>query len=295
MKASIRIKTIDKASLGTAEKHGKRLDETSQARRLNDNRPLVYQGLNLQNLYDNHIKNCKKNASLKKPIQHAFVQFPIDIEPNKENQHKFLKSAVEFINQTHGGQAVFAARLDRDEAGKHGVDVFFCEKYIKKTKSRGEELWITNSKHGKILCEKHRDEIERRNNGVFNTTPRSCGMALQSEFRNFLENKHNIKLDPKKEKTSKKQDRLTPELYKIHKLKGKLHHFRKAMRFFKKNFENLEDVIHPAITKALNNPFYTGVTAEKEAPKPQKSATETPPRRSRTDEDIGHTAAGMKM
>ncbi|MEJ5143688.1 hypothetical protein, partial [Gluconobacter albidus] len=61
-----------------------------------------------------------------------------------------LNEAVAFINASHGGRAVFRARLDRDEVGRHGVDVFYAPKYEKVTR-RGKvvEDWISLSKFGK--------------------------------------------------------------------------------------------------------------------------------------------------
>lgn len=245
MKASVRVVSLTTEGLGKQEKHGKRLDDTSQMRRINDNPPLVMGGLDLQDLYFQHIKGCKKNASLKKATQHALLQFPIDLKPTEKNQQEFLKASVEFINKTYGGNAVFAARLDRDEAGKHCVDVFFVEKYIKTTKARGEELWISNSKHGKELCERHRAEITRRCKKGFNTGPSAVGMALQSEFRDFLTSKYNFKLDAKKQKTSKKKDRLSPEAYKIKKLMLEVESLKAMNEQFKRAFKIIGEAIAP--------------------------------------------------
>ena len=40
-----------------------------------------------------------------------------------------LRHAVAFANGYHGGDAVFAARLDRDEEGRHTVDVFLMPRH----------------------------------------------------------------------------------------------------------------------------------------------------------------------
>jgi hypothetical protein len=263
MKASIRVASLNTEGLGKQEQHGKRLDDTSQMRRVNDNPPFVIGGLDLQDLYFQHIKDCKKNASLKKPIQHALLQFPIDLKPTEKNQKEFLRASVEFINSRFGGDAVFAARLDRDEAGQHCVDVFFVEKYTKVTKTRGEENWISNSKHGKELCERHRDEIERRSNGKFNTRPRAVGIALQNEFRGFLTSKYKLKMDQKKWKTSKKKDRLTPEGYKLKKLMLENASLKATHEQFKNVFKIIGEAIGPFadqlplnIQKVLSGDFF---------------------------------------
>ena len=62
-----------------------------------------------------------------------------------------LANAVQFVNLNHGGNAVFHARLDRDEVGRHGVDVFFAPRYVKPTKRRNDE-WISLTKFGKALA-----------------------------------------------------------------------------------------------------------------------------------------------
>jgi|GEM_PF-6334148 len=56
-----------------------------------------------------------------------------------------------FINFQHGHEAVFHARLDRDEAGQHVVDVFYAPRYVKSTKRKTEE-WVSLTKFGKELA-----------------------------------------------------------------------------------------------------------------------------------------------
>lgn len=154
------------------------------------------------------------NKGLKRPVMHALVQFPTQLQVNESNERRMLAYAIQFINETHGDDAVFSARLDRDESGRHTVDVFYSPKYRKITKSRGEETWVSTTKHGKELCEKHRDEIERRHNGLFLKGPRQVGMAMQSELRAFLVKK-NLNLDAKREKNHGLTDRVEPEVYKV--------------------------------------------------------------------------------
>jgi len=221
MKASVRSTSLtvsgtgDK-SLGGMEKHGKRLDGTSQERCIHpDREPLIWGGLDLHDRFKKHVVDAKMNKGLKRPVMHALVQFPTEINPTLSNQKKMLRMAVEFINTTHGGDAVFAARLDRDEQGQHSVDVFYSPKYIKTTKARGDELWISNSKHGKELCEKHRNTIvTRHRDGKFDTSPRSVGIALQEELHAFMA-KYGVKLEERKKKDRKGPDRLSPEAYKV--------------------------------------------------------------------------------
>ncbi|MCA0943269.1 hypothetical protein LCM28_25580 [Salipiger pacificus] len=154
------------------------------------------------------------NKGLKRPVMHALVQFPPQVRVTEKSERAMLDAAVSFINETHGGQAVFAARLDRDEAGRHSVDVFYAPCYIKTTKARGDERWISTTKHGKELCQKHRDEIIRRSaSGQFASGPRQVGMAMQSELLAFLRMR-GLKLEQKSEKDYRCADRLEPEAYK---------------------------------------------------------------------------------
>lgn len=220
MKACIRANSLTlggsgEKSLGGMEKHGLRDDKTSQERRVRDLSPLVYGGLNLRQLFDEHVSGARMNKGLKRPAMHALVQFPTNIPITPTNEKKMLKMAVQFINETHGGDAVFAARMDRDEEGRHNVDVFYAPKYEKITKSKGAEIWISNSKHGKELCHKHKEAIvTRHREGKFTTGPRQVGIALQEELHAFFR-RYNINLDERKKKDRPGPDRLSPEARKV--------------------------------------------------------------------------------
>lgn len=218
MKASIRVNSLTTSgtgdkSLGGMERHGKRQDRTSQMRRTNDAEPLVWGSLDLSEAFRAHVDGCRTNKGLKRPVLHALVQFPKQIDATPEQQKWFLDAAVEFINSTHGGDAVFAARMDRDETGRNVVDVFYAPKYEKITKSRGAEMWISPTKHGKSLCEKHREEIVTRHDGSFLTGPRQVGIALQAELYDWLRARK-FPLEDRKRKRHGWRDRLSPEAWK---------------------------------------------------------------------------------
>tara|TARA_R100000935_G_scaffold25061_1_gene44699 strand:- start:996 stop:1988 length:993 start_codon:yes stop_codon:yes gene_type:complete len=205
-------------SLGGMEKHGKRQDKPSQMRCVRGVDPLVYGTLDLREAYDSHMSAVRTNTGMKPPVLHGIIKFPNDLKVNASNEKKMLTAAVNFINTTHGGSAVFAARLDRDEAGQHVVDVFYAPKYEKVTKTRkGEEVrtwWMSTTKHGKDLCEKHREEIKSRNDErKFTTGPRQVGIALQSELYDYL-GKKGLTLTPKTPKNDPRPDRQETEAYK---------------------------------------------------------------------------------
>lgn len=248
MKAAVRVDalTIDDGpkSLEAAEKHGKRQDASSQLRKVSDRKPLVYGSLNLREAFEEHVADAKTSARLKKPVLHALVQFPIALEVTPDLEQRMLDEAVNFINETHGGDAVFAARLDRDEQGKHTVDVFFSPKYLKETAEtrRGNkkaDLWISTTKHGKDLALKHQGEIRERlstrkldENGKKRdddiSSPRAVGIALQIELAEYLTRKPDPdsgfgmgdvipRLEPRQIKVTKGPDRLDVEEFKARK------------------------------------------------------------------------------
>ncbi len=229
---SLKLSGVGNDSLGAMQKHGLRQDQTSQMRKVRDVAPLVFGSLDLRSAFDEHVKDCRMNRGLKRPVMHSLVQFPTTIAITPKNEQIMLDLAVKFINDTFGGQAVFSARLDRDEAGRHTVDVFYSPKYTKTTKVRGEEQWISTTKHGKQLCHKHRDEIERRDK-TFNTMPRAVGISMNSELRSFLE-AQGLKLTAKKEKNNLYDDRLSPEQFKlVAELKSEVKALRKDREFLK--------------------------------------------------------------
>ena len=218
MKAAIRIQSLTlggsgPASLPAMERHGKRLDGTSAARRARDADPLVYGSFDLRAAFDDHVAGARMNAGLKRPVLHAIIQWPREIPITPKNEQLMLARAVDFVDRTHGGRAVFAARLDRDEAGRHTVDVFFAPRYEKRTKA-GVEEWISTSKHGKQLAQKHREKILARDPGAPRIgTPRHVGIAMQEELAEYMA-ELGLQLAPRREKKAGRSDRLDPEAYK---------------------------------------------------------------------------------
>ncbi len=200
-------------SLKTMESHGLRLDRSSSRRAVNKIEPLVIGGLNLCELYFDHLKSARIKAGTKKPIMHFILQWPTNIEMSCANESAILAESARFVDDICGGLAVFAGRLDRDEIGQHTVDIFAAPLYSKKTKLHGEQMWSSTSRHLKILCKKHGSEIKRRfgvNYQVDNL--QAQGMALQSEWIKFLEDL-GFKIRPKVEKNSFYNDHLGPDEY----------------------------------------------------------------------------------
>ena len=247
---SYRGQAIDLAALAAAEAHGKRMDHSGAVRRVRDAEPLVYGSLDLRSAYDAHTANVKKNKAAKKVVLHSVVQFPVDWKITPEIENQMLADAVEFINETHGGNAVFAARLDRDEKGRHTVDVFATPLYVKQNvKRKSTEVWMSCTKHGKEICKKHEAEIKSRNSeNKFSTTPRSVGIAMQSELFQFLRKKYGTDIKIKNKKKTWGNDWLSPEAYQLQKAQKQI---KKLQKSLKKSNANLKH-----FTQELLNVFH---------------------------------------
>lgn len=227
MKAAVRCAALTMAALRAQEKHGKRQDASSRNRKVRDAAPIVAGGLDLADLLAAHTEGTKKNAAAGKVALHFIIRFPPEVltddapgpyqgKSKEQRQRLMARQAVKFINEAHGGRAVFAVRVDRDEAGESIVDVFACPKYTKTTK-KGEAEWTSLTKFGKALAVKHQDEVRRRSKDYEGaapiTSPRAVGMALQSEFAAFFQRENGVALSRTlKEKAG--PDRLGVEEFK---------------------------------------------------------------------------------
>lgn len=232
MKAAVRCNSLTLGGAGAntlerQEKHGKRLDGTSKQRRVRNASPIIYRSLDLRAEYDRHMEGVKQNAGCKRPVLHFIIKFPAELledsapraygsQPDRDARKKLMgRQAVDFVNRTHGGSAVFAARIDRDEAGETIVDVFAAPRYTKATK-RKEAIWASPTKFGKELALKHQDEIRRRHSKATGqlTGPCHVGIALQAEFAAYFENVNGFALAPRTLKDNPRPDRLETEAFK---------------------------------------------------------------------------------
>lgn len=149
---SIRADCMTRADLTAAEKHGKRLDKTSRARAITKDPPVTTTGLDLRKLYKAHVSDafvpkCKTIA------KHIIVQFPKELVDGEDAEF-MLRHARKMVERIFGDQAIFADRVDRDEKGRHIVDIFVAPKHIKVTKHTSR-LAVTVSVHEEKLAEKH--------------------------------------------------------------------------------------------------------------------------------------------
>lgn len=179
LSGSVRIMRLDRVHLSGQELHGKRLDESSQQRRVSDAPPVTTTGLDLGDLLDAHEAGAKRQGGSKYRAMHMIVQFPQDLVDG-DDAELMLKHARGFAEQVFGSDAVFGDRIDRDEGNRHVVDLFLAPKYQKKTKG-GEATWISLSRDLKALA------IERgEGNKQGEPDLRAQGRALQSTFHEYL-------------------------------------------------------------------------------------------------------------
>lgn len=112
--------------------------------------------LDLQARYAEHVKSATVPGGETVAL-HAFAQFPTELVDVNEPQ-KMLEWATGFAKQTFGDESVFAARVDRDEKGQTGVDLFLTPIYNKRTKRTkpGDpgKRSVSISKHLKNLAER---------------------------------------------------------------------------------------------------------------------------------------------
>ena len=178
---SVRFMHLKPSQLKLAEDHGKRLDERSQARMINQDPPLTTTGLDLVELYERHIAGAKLHGG-KKRVIHINFQFPDELVDGDDGPY-MLKHACEFVEAIFGDEAIFANRLDRDEKGRKNVDIFVAPKYLKHTK-KGSHVWVSTSRDLKELAKAYRPYKDEDGNPI--TTPKVCGQALQDALHEYF-------------------------------------------------------------------------------------------------------------
>lgn len=243
---AFRSNPLDASAIGSMQNHEQRLDLAGKKRRVREVDPLIYSphgpDLDLKQSYEAHVKGAQRNKGARNLCLHAFIQFPTDLEVTPETERLMLDEATKFVNFHHGGNAVFRSRLDRDEEGRHGVDVFYAPRYEKKT-AKGTAEWISLTKFGKELAlakfgkrpktDKKTEEPVLDQNGkpvmVKNDNSYFQGQALQDLWFQHLRDE--MKLDwveRGQKKLGRDPDRLEPEEYKLKQEREKLDRQRKA-------------------------------------------------------------------
>lgn len=211
---AVRQKAIGFPDLANMERHGKREDASGQQRRMRNVDPLVYGSLELAEARREHMEGVTQSG--RSACIHALVQFPTGLLDGSDEaqQRAMLYHAVAFLNHYHGGDAVFAARLDRDEKGRHTVDAFLLPRYDFHYKDGRRVKKASVSKFSKAHAKQRFGRDDRR----------SQGSALQDAFFEHLRDNmhlHGVMRPERKKSTSK--DRVEPEVFGLRKDRQKLH------------------------------------------------------------------------
>ena len=253
-----RAKSGDAAYGSSAVDHELRLDFKGASRRVRDVPPLVWspyaagvlpagsepgpisaqievagsgRNFTMMDAYAAHVEGARRSAGAGKLFQHALLQFPTDLEITPESEREMLAQGVAFINLTYGGNAAYHARLDRDEKGRHTVDVFFAPRY-QKTTAKGTEDWISLSKFSKQLARDRFGQREKTKRNlktnefepvtdkagkpvmVWNDSGYFQGRALQDAFFEHLRDSMGLDWAERgQRKKNRDHDRLEPEEY----------------------------------------------------------------------------------
>jgi hypothetical protein len=245
-KGAVRQKAVKAADLANMERHGKREDESGQRRRVRETAPLVYGSLDIRDACAAHLDGVQRSRGAKTECLHALVQYPTKLidGADEEKQQWMLDHAVAFVNDYHGGDAVFAARLDRDEKGRHSVDVFAMPRYdyaykdgrtVKKasvskfSKEHARERFHKLDKAGKPILDKKGQKIPRDDR-------RAQGSALQDAWFEYMRDQMGLDVLPPERKKATAKDRVEPEVYGLRQDQAR---FEKARQQFLGSAENL--------------------------------------------------------
>lgn len=204
---SVRIQRLSGVSLAAAEAHGKRLDHNGKARSVFEHAPpLTISGLDLRQLHAAHVEGAQKRKGAPEAL-HMVLQFPKDLV-NGEDAGTMLTHANLFASSIFGEEATFADRVDRDEKGRHVIDLFLAPKYQKVTK-RGSKLAVSTSRHLKELA------AERGKA----PTLRGQGQALQDAWFEYLRDQMGLDVKRGAKKALPGDDWQTPEELELERLR----------------------------------------------------------------------------
>lgn len=223
LSGAVRQNALNTSDFNAAERHGKRSDRMSLKRRVSDEKPLVYGSLDLSEARAVHMKDVQQQG--KTSALHLIVQFPTqmelsgDKELREKQQAAMLKHAVTFVNSYHGGDAVFAARLDRDETGQHTADVFAMPRHVFTYKDGRTQKRASVSKFSKQHALERFDKDD----------PRSQGRALQAAWYEYLRDEVKLSfVQPPQQKQVRSEDRLEPEAYQLKQDRNAFERYKQA-------------------------------------------------------------------
>ncbi len=226
-RGAIRQKALKAVDLANMEAHGKREDESGKRRQVREAEPLVVGGLDLREQRTDWMTDVKQQGNT--AALHALVQYPTGLIDGtaKDQQERMLRHAVRFMNDFHGGDAVFAARLDRDEKGRHSVDVFMMPRHDFRYKDGRVAKRAAVSKHTKAEAQRRYGRQDRR----------AQGSALQDAWFEYMRDEMGLDVLPPQRKKATAKDRLEPEELA---LKRDRQRVQKAAGMVEQGFEALD-------------------------------------------------------
>lgn len=184
-----RIRPLNGPLLAAAEQHGRRLDEAAIRRKVRDDPSLTWvpdgieeDPLALSDRLADHVAGAMVPKAKAKAL-HMLVKLPASVPVETEaDARKALDLVVQFAQDTYGGNAVFSARMDRDERSLNSVDLFLAPRYVKVTKRKSQEA-MSLTRFGKLLAAKR--GIEDRSDSAKGSM-QAQGSALQDELADWL-------------------------------------------------------------------------------------------------------------
>ncbi|MBD8737815.1 hypothetical protein, partial [Sphingomonas sp. CFBP 13706] len=208
------INALNMPLLKTAETHGRRLDDAAKSRKVRDEPSLTWvpegvdgDPLALPDRLADHVAGAFVPEAKAKAL-HMLVKLPDSVPVETvEQAEAALALVVQFAQDTFGGQAVFSARMDRDERSLNNVDVFMAPRYEKVTK-RTSKPAMSLTKHTKALAAKH--GIEDRADSAKGSM-QAQGSALQIELAAWL-TARGFEAARGVEKTTVGNDQVSPEI-----------------------------------------------------------------------------------
>jgi len=217
---SARLVPLNALLLRAAEKHGRRLDRAAEARKVRETDSLTWvpdgitgDPLALVDRLEEHVAGAFRPKGGTTIAQHMIVKMPDSIPTETDSEaYAAMLIAVHFAQETFGGQAVFAARIDRDEKSTNNVDLFLAPIYDKSDKKApgGSKKAVSMTRHLKLLAEKHGFDVKRARSAK--ASKQSQGKALQSAFADYLM-RHGFRALRGKPKTASGSDWDSPEIY----------------------------------------------------------------------------------
>lgn len=216
---SARLVPLNALLLRQAELHGRRLDDVAKSRKVRDADSLTWvpngvtgDPLALADRLEEHVAGAFRPKGGTTIAQHMIVKMPDSIPTETAGEAYFaMMVAVHFAQETFGGQAVFAARIDRDERSTNNVDLFLAPIYDKSDKKApgGSKKAVSMTRHLKLLAEKYGFDVKGARSAK--ECKQAQGKALQDALADYLVY-HGFQALRGKPKTAKGSDRDSPEI-----------------------------------------------------------------------------------